>query len=210
MLGLIGKKIGMTQIFNEDGALTPVTVIEVEKNVIVGKREKSKNGYDAVIMGAVKAKVKRLTKPVLGQFAKKMEPRKMIKEFRNLDFSGKELNVGDEFGVEVFEGIDFVDVSGLSKGKGFQGVIKRHGFSGGRKTHGSKFHRVGGSTGMAAWPSRVIKGTKMAGHMGNENVTIQNLKVVRVDTEKQILLVKGAIPGAAKSYVVVLKSKKKA
>jgi len=210
MLGLIGKKVGMTQIFSDDGTLTPVTVIEVAKNVVIGMREKSKNGYDAVIMGAVKTKEKRLTKPVLGQFAEKMEPKKIIKEFRNFDKTFKELNVGDELGVEVFEGIKFVDISGLSKGKGFQGVMKRHGFHGGRKTHGSKFHRTAGSTGMAAWPSRVIKGTKMAGHMGNEKVTVQNLKVVRVDAEKQILLVKGSIPGASKSYVVVLKSKKKA
>jgi large subunit ribosomal protein L3 len=193
MLGLIGKKVGMTQIFSDDGTLTPVTVIEVAKNVVIGMREKSKNGYDAVIMGAVKTKEKRLTKPVLGQFAEKMEPKKIIKEFRNLDKTFKELNVGDELGVEVFEGI-----------------MKRHGFHGGNKTHGSKFHRTAGSTGMAAWPSRVIKGTKMAGHMGNEKVTVQNLKVVRVDAEKQILLVKGSIPGASKSYVVVLKSKKKA
>jgi large subunit ribosomal protein L3 len=210
MLGLIGRKAGMTQVFNEDGTLTPVTVIEVEKNVILGQREKIKNGYDAVITGAVKTKEKRLTKPVLGQFKEKIEPRKMIKEYRDPDKLLKELNIGDEYGVELFEGINFVDVKGLSKGKGFQGVMKRHGFGGGRKTHGSKFHRANGSTGMAAWPSRVIKGTRMPGHMGNEKNTVHNLKIVRIDSEKQILLVKGAVPGARKSYVVILKAKKKA
>jgi large subunit ribosomal protein L3 len=210
MLGLIGKKVGMTQVFNEDGTITPVTVIEVEKNVVLGQREKSKNGYDAVITGAVKTKEKRLTKTVLGQFKDKIEPRKLIREFRDPDNALKDLNIGDEFGVELFEGISFVDVKGLSKGKGFQGVMKRHGFGGGRKTHGSKFHRANGSTGMAAWPSRVIRGTKMPGHMGNEKTTVQNLKIVRIDKEKQLLLVKGAVPGARKSMVLILKSKKRA
>lgn len=210
MFGLIGKKVGMTQLFNEDGTITPVTVIEVEKNVVLGQRDKIKNGYDAVITGAVKTKEKRLNKPLLGQFKDKTEPRKVIKEYRDPGKELKDLNIGDEFGVELLEGIKFVDIKGVSKGKGFQGVMKRHGFGGGRKTHGSKFHRANGSTGMAAWPSRVIKGTKMPGHMGNEKNTVQNLKVVRIDAEKQLLLVKGSVPGAKKSIVLVLKSRKKA
>lgn len=192
MVGLIGKKVGMTQIFNETGHLVPVTVLKIEPNVVVARRTLERDGYSAVVLGANVQKESRLSKPVLGQFKDGIRPRRDVFEFRDFE---KECAVGDELGLDLFSEIGYVDVTGISKGKGFQGVIKRHNFGGGRKTHGSKFHRANGSTGMAAYPSKVIKGTKMAGRMGGERSTVLNLQVVRVDAENQLLLVKGAIPG---------------
>ncbi|OQY35204.1 MAG: 50S ribosomal protein L3 [Spirochaetaceae bacterium 4572_59] len=206
MIGLIGKKAGMTQVFDEEGTLTPVTVIEVEPNVVVASRTLEKDGYNAVVLGSVEMKSSNVTKPYAGQFKNDVTPKKHVIEIRDFE---KECNVGDSFGVELIENLVYVDVVGTSKGKGFQGVMKRHNFSGGRATHGSKFHRVGGSTGMAAYPSKVIKGTKMAGRMGGEKKTVQNLEVVRVDAEKKIVLVKGAIPGTKNSIVLVRTAKKK-
>lgn len=206
MIGLIGKKAGMTQVFDEEGTLTPVTVIKVEPNVVVANRTLDKDGYSAVVLGSVEMKSSNVTKPYAGQFKDDVTPKKHIIEIRDFE---KECNVGDSFGVELMENLVYVDVVGTSKGKGFQGVMKRHNFSGGRATHGSKFHRVGGSTGMAAYPSKVIKGTKMAGRMGGEKKTVQNLEVVRVDAEKKIVLVKGAIPGTKNSIVLVRTAKKK-
>ncbi|MEJ2663179.1 MAG: 50S ribosomal protein L3 [Spirochaetia bacterium] len=206
MIGLMGKKIGMTQVFDEDGSLIPVTVIQIMPNLVVGQRTKEKHGYSATILGAFTAKKKKLLKPVAGQFAKDMEPVKLLREFR--DFS-HECKIGDKLGVEIFENIRFVDVIGNSKGKGYQGVMRRHGFGGGTKTHGSKFHRAGGSTGQAAWPSKVLKGTKMAGRMGNTKKTMQNLRVIKVDKEKEILLVNGAVPGAPNNTVIVTDAFKK-
>jgi large subunit ribosomal protein L3 len=206
MIGLIGKKAGMTQVFDEDGTLTPVTVIKVEPNVVVANRTVEKDGYNAVVLGSVEMKSSHVTKPYAGQFKEDLTPKKHIMEIRDFE---KECNVGDSFGVELIENLVYVDVVGTSKGKGFQGVMKRHNFSGGRATHGSKFHRANGSTGMAAWPSKVIKGTKMAGRMGGEKKTIQNLEIVRVDAEKKIVLVKGAVPGTKDSIVLVRKAKKK-
>lgn len=206
MIGLIGKKRGMTQIFDDMGELTPVTVIEVEPNVVIAQREESKDGYKAVVLGAVDQRPARVTKPVAGQFKDGLAPKKHIVEIRDFD---KECAVGDSFGVELFDEFRFVDVVGTSKGKGFQGVMKRHNFGGGRKTHGSKFHRAPGSTGMAAWPSKVIKGTKMPGRMGGERRTVQNLRIVRVDHDKNVLLVKGAVPGNRDSFVVVRMAKKR-
>jgi len=207
MLGLIGKKVGMTQVFDELGELMPVTVIKVEPNLVVDERTLDKNGYSAVLLGATDAKPTRVTAPVLGQFKKnELDPKRHLVEMRDFD---RECAIGDTLGVEVFENSAFVDVTGTSKGKGFQGVMKRHGFGGGRKTHGSKFHRGNGSTGMAAWPSRVIKGTKMAGRVGGVKRTAQNLRVVSVDAERQMMLVSGAVPGARDGYVIVQTSKKK-
>lgn len=206
MIGLIGKKVGMTQIFDEDGILTPVTVIEVEPNVVLDQREEEKHGYSAVVLGALEKKASRVSKPVAGQFKEGTSPKKHIVEFR--DFS-KECAVGDSLGLELFNDLRFVDVVGTSKGKGFQGVIKRHNFGGGRATHGSKFHRANGSTGMAAWPSKVIKGTKMPGRMGGERSTVQNLRVVRIDQDKNVILVKGAVPGSRDSVVIVRQAKKR-
>jgi len=207
MFGLIGKKVGMTQVFNDFGELVPVTVIKIEPNVVVEQRTPERNGYSAVVLGSLDVKVSRLTKPRLGQFEKHgLDPRRYVVEIRDFD---RECAIGDSLGVDLFTDAGFVDVTGTSKGKGYQGVMKRHGFSGGRKTHGSKFHRANGSTGMAAWPSRVIKGTKMPGRMGGVQRTVQNLRIVGVDAERQTLLVGGAVPGTSEGYVVVKTSKKK-
>ena len=206
MLGLIGKKVGMTQVFDESGVLTPVTVISFEENVIVGERTQEKNGYSAHIVGSVAMKQNRVKKPYAGQFADGISPKKQLMEFRDSDLT---YAVGESYGVEIFEDIQYVDVMGTSKGKGYQGVMRRHGFGGGRKTHGSKFHRGLGGTGMAAWPAKVMKGTKMPGRMGGVQSTVQNLEVVKVDAEKQVLLVKGAVPGTRNSIVVVRDAKKK-
>lgn len=206
MLGLIGKKVGMTQVFDDRGVLTPVTVIKIEDNVVVSERTAQKNGYSACVIGAVDAKANRVSKPYAGQFKDVCEPKKCLMEMTDFD---REVSIGDVLGVDIFQDIAFVDVEGTSKGKGYQGAMKRHNFSGGRATHGSKFHRGLGGTGMAATPSRVFKGTKMPGRMGGEKTTIQNLRVVKVDAEKKVLMVKGAIPGPRQSIVIVKKSKKK-
>jgi large subunit ribosomal protein L3 len=205
MLSLIGKKVGMTQVFDEYGVLTPVTVVKVEENVVIANKSIEKDGYEAVVLGSIDKKEKHTTKPVAGQFKEGVSPKRKIVEVRDFD---KECAVGDTFGVELIGGIEYVDVIGTSKGKGYQGVMKRHNFGGGRKTHGSKFHRANGSTGMAAYPAKVIKGTKMAGRMGGERKTVQNLQVVKVDTERQVLLIKGAVPGTKDSFVIVRKAKK--
>ena len=205
MISLIGKKVGMTQVFNENGELVPVTVVKFESNVVVAQREAAKDGYDAVVMGTIETKESKVTKPVAGQF-KDVTPQKHVMEFRGFD---KECAVGDSFGVELLDGISFVDVTGTSKGKGYQGVMKRHGFGGGRATHGSKFHREAGGTGMATYPGRVIKNTKMAGRMGSDKKTVQNLEIVKVDAEMQIALIKGAVPGKRGGLVVVRNAKKK-
>ncbi len=206
MLGLIGRKVGMTQVFDERGILTPVTVIKIEENVVVGERNEEKNGYTAKLIGAVDRKAKHVTKPYGGQFGDKITPKAVLREMRDFE---NDIPVGDSFGVELFKGFTFVDIEGISKGKGYQGVMKRHGFGGGRSTHGSKFHRGLGGTGMAATPSRTFKGTKMPGRMGGVKTSVQNLRVVSVDEEKQVLMVKGAVPGPNKGMVVVKKAKKK-
>lgn len=206
MLGLIGKKIGMTQVFDAQGRLTPVTVIKIEGNVVVADRTEEKNGYSAVVLGSVDKKKSTTTKPYAGQFKEICDPKQYLAEIRDFDSDAK---IGDVLGVDIFKDINFVDVTGTSKGKGFQGVVKRYGFGGGRASHGSKFHRDIGGTGQSASPSRVFKGRRMAGHMGNERTTVQNLKVVRVDEELQVLMVKGAIPGPAQSVVIVKKAIKK-
>ena len=205
MISLIGKKVGMTQVFSENGELVPVTVVKFESNIVVAQRETTKDGYEAVVMGTVETKESKVSKPVAGQF-KEVAPQKHVMEFRGFD---KECKVGDSFGVELLEGLSFVDVTGTSKGKGYQGVMKRHGFGGGRATHGSKFHREAGGTGMATYPGRVIKNTKMAGRMGNDKKTVQNLELVKVDAEMQIALIKGAVPGKRGGLVVVRNAKKK-
>jgi large subunit ribosomal protein L3 len=207
MLSLIGQKVGMTQVFDETGVLTPVTVIRVKPNVVVDQRTEERDGYTAVVLGTDEAKPSRLSKPVVGQFEKAgVAPQKLLMEFRNFDH---ECAVGDSLSVELLQDAAFVDVSGTTKGKGYQGVMRRHGFSGGRKTHGSKFHRANGATGMAATPSRTIRGTKMAGRMGADRRTVQNLRVVKVDAEKGAILVRGAVPGVRDGYLVVSTARKK-
>ncbi|MBN2619388.1 MAG: 50S ribosomal protein L3 [Spirochaetales bacterium] len=205
MISLIGKKVGMTQVFNEKGELVPVTVVKFESNVVVAQRETAKDGYDAVVIGTVETKESKLSKPVAGQF-KEVQPQRHVMEFRGFE---KELKVGDSFGVELLDGISFVDVTGTSKGKGYAGVMKKHGFGGGRATHGSKFHREAGGTGMATTPGRVIRNTKMAGRMGSDKKTVQNLELIKVDTELQVALIKGAVPGKRGGLVVVRNAKKK-
>ena len=206
MIGLIGKKVGMTQVFDEKGILTPVTVIEVQPNTVVAERTKEKSGYSAVVLGAEDVRESRISKPYRGQFKGEISPKRYLVEIEDFDH---EYALGGVVGLDVFDGIRFVDVRGKSKGKGFQGVMKLHGFHGGRKTHGSKFHRAHGSTGQNTYPGHVFKGTKMAGRMGGEKVTIQNLEIVRIDKEKQVLLVKGAVPGAKDGMVLVTYSRKK-
>lgn len=206
MVGLIGKKLGMTQVFDEAGALTPVTVIKIDENVVVGNRTVEKNGYNACILGSIDKKSKGATKPYAGQFPDGITPKKFLKEMRDFD---QDLEIGSTVGLELLQDIAYVDVIGTSKGKGYQGVMKRHGFSGGRKTHGSKFHRGLGSTGMAAWPSKVHKGSKMPGRMGNTRVSAMNLRVVKIDVDKKVLLVKGAVPGVPNGMVLVRNAKKK-
>ena len=206
MLGLIGKKLGMTQVFDDNGRLTPVTVIKIEDNVVIENRTMEKNGYSSCVLGSFDKKRSQTTKPYAGQFSNVCEQKKTLVEMRDFD---KEAAVGEVLKVDVFKDVLFVDVVGTSKGKGFQGGMKRHGFAGGRATHGSKFHRDIGGTAMSSSPSRTFKGKRMAGRMGTDKVTVQNLRVVRVDEQMQVLLVKGAIPGPAQSIVIVKKAKKK-
>lgn len=204
---LVGKKIGMTQIFDEEGTVTPVSVIEVEPNVVVQKKTIETDGYNAVQVATGVVKAKKLNKPEKGHFDKSgVEYRRHVSEFRTDDVNN--YNIGDEIKVDVFEVAEHVDVTGTSKGKGTQGVIKRHNFGRGRETHGSKFHRMPGGMGAASYPGRVWKNHRMAGKMGNEKVTVQNLEIVRIDTDKNLILVKGAIPGNKKGTVKIKSSVK--
>jgi large subunit ribosomal protein L3 len=200
MLGLLAKKVGMTQIFDADGNLSPVTVLRVDPNVVISHKTEEKNGYKAVVVGVDDAKKSRVTKPYAGEFPENIAPKKRLRELRDFE---KEVKVGDSLGVEVLEGVRYVDVSGVSKGKGFQGVVKRYGFGGGRKTHGSKFHREPGSTGQSTYPGKTFKNTKLPGRMGREKVTVLSLRVVKLDTEKQLILVRGSVPGINKGLVFV-------
>ncbi|MCL1818036.1 MAG: 50S ribosomal protein L3 [Spirochaetaceae bacterium] len=206
MIGLIGKKVGMTQVFDDSGILTPVTVIRVEPNTVVAERTKEKCGYSAVVLGAEDVRENRVSRPYRGQFKGDVSPKRYLVEIA--DFDG-EYALGGLLGLDVFEGCRYVDVRGKSKGKGFQGVMRRYGFGGGRATHGSKFHRAPGSTGQHTYPGHVFKGAQMPGRMGGEKVTVQNLEIVRIDKEKQVLLVKGAVPGANDGMVLVTYSRKK-
>jgi len=203
--GIIGKKIGMTQVYAEDGRAIPVTVIQAGPCVVVQRKSKAKDGYSSVQLGLVEdRKVKRVTKAMKGHFDKAgLPPCRVLREFRVED--GAEHKVGDKVSVELFAPGDVVEIVGVSKGKGFQGVVKRHHFRGGAATHGSMFHRAPGGIGASAYPSRVIKGLRGAGHMGDERVTTKNLTVVRVDAGKNTLVVKGSVPGAGGGYVVIRK-----
>ena len=203
--GIIGKKVGMTQVYAEDGRAIPATVIEAGPCVVVQRKSKEKDGYAAVQVGLVERRaVKHVSKPMKGHFGKAgLPPCRVLREFRVEAES--EVKVGDKISVDMFTAGDEINVTGISKGKGFQGVVKRHHFRGGAATHGSMFHRAPGSIGASAFPSRVIKGMRAAGHMGSERVTIRNVKVVRVDAGSNILVVRGSIPGAGGSYVVIRK-----
>ena len=204
---IIAKKIGMTQIFAENGLLIPVTVLEAGPCVVTQKKTVENDGYEAIQVGFGEVKVNKVIKPMKGHFDKAgVEPKKVLKEFRLDDTSNYE--VGAEIKADVFAAGDKVDVTGVSKGHGYQGPIKRHGQSRGPMAHGSKYHRHAGSNGSCSTPSRVFKGKKMPGHMGGKKVTTQNLEVVRVDAEKNLLLVKGAVPGPKKSLVTIKESVK--
>ena len=206
---ILGKKIGMTQIF-EDEKLVPVTVIEAGPNFVVQKKSDDKDDYNAITLAYDDKKEKNTIKPEMGLFKKAgVTPKRFLKEFKVEDLAAFEL--GQEINVDVFEGIEFVDISGTSKGKGTAGVMKRHNFGGNRASHGvSRNHRLGGSNaGGAASNSNVPKGKKMAGRLGNEQVTVQNLKLVKYDAENNLLLVKGAVPGPKNGYLIIKKSVKK-
>jgi large subunit ribosomal protein L3 len=199
---IVAKKIGMTQIFGDKGELIPVTVLEAGPCVVVQKKTLENDGYAAVQVGFGKIRLKSVNKPRKGHFDKmKVDPQKALKELK-LDTSAQ-YNVGDEIKADMFTAGDRVDVSGVSKGKGFQGAIKRFGQHRGPMTHGSKYHRGLGSMGSGTTPGRVKKGKHMPGHMGHKNVTIQNLVVIRADAEKNVLLLKGPIPGPKGSIVLV-------
>ncbi len=205
---IIAKKIGMTQVFADNGLLIPVTVLEAGPCVVVQKKTVDNDGYDAIQVGFGEVKAKKLNKPMKGQFDKAgVEAKKVLKEFRLDDTSAYE--VGSEIKADVFAAGDKVDVTGTSKGKGYQGPIKRHGQSRGPMAHGSKFHRAVGSLSSATTPGKVKKGKKMAGQMGSVRVTVQNLEIVKADAEKNLLLIKGAVPGN-KGTVVVIKDSVKA
>ena len=208
MKTLIGKKVGMTQIFDEKGNVVPVTVIEAGPCSVVQVKSVETDGYDAIQLGFGAVKEYKVNKPVKGHFAKaKVTPMKHLREFRVSDVSS--VKVGDEIKVDTFVAGESVDIQGITKGKGFQGVIKRHGQSRGPMGHGSMYHRRPGSMGSTSTPGRVFKGKKLPGHMGRVTITIQNLDVVRVDMDKNVILVKGSVPGP-KGAILKVKSAVKA
>ncbi|MDR0760105.1 MAG: 50S ribosomal protein L3 [Treponema sp.] len=206
MLGLLAKKVGMTQIFDDNGNLVPVSVIRIDPNIVIARKTPEKDGYSAVVVGVDALKQGKASKPYAGQFPEGIAPKKRIKEFRDFE---KECAIGDSLGAELFEGVRYVDVAGVSKGKGFQGVVKRWGFGGGRRTHGSKFHREPGSTGQSTYPGRTFKNVKLPGHMGREKTTVLSLRVIKLDVENQLVMVCGAVPGINKGIVVVRAAVKK-
>lgn len=205
--GIIGKKVGMTQVFAADGTVTPVTVIKAGPCVVVQKKTVNTDGYDAVQLGMVEERPPRkVNKPTEGHFKKAgIPPTRILREVR-VEASEDSTNVGDKVLVDIFNEDDLVEIIGKSKGRGFAGFIKRHGFGGGRATHGSMFHRAPGGIGASAYPSRVYKGTKMAGHMGNAQKTVKNLRVAAVDTENNLLMIHGAVPGPNGAYVLIKKA----
>lgn len=204
---ILGRKLGMTQIFNEAGKVVPVTVIQAGPCVVLQKKTVETDGYDAIKVGFEDIREKLVNKPDKGQFAKaNAKLKRFVKELRLEDVSGYE--VGNEIKADVFNVGEKIDITGTSKGKGFQGVIKRWHSSRGPETHGSKFHRAVGSMGASSFPSRTFKGKKLPGHMGNKKSTMLNLEVVRVDLERNLLLVKGAVPGPKKGLVIIRDSVK--
>lgn len=213
-VGIIGRKIGMTQIFNEDGVVIPVTVVEAGPCYILEQKNQDKHGYDSVLLGYQDKKYKHVNKPEKGFYDKlnaevkeTVLPKKVLKEFR-LE-TKEEFNIGDQVKVDIFAEGDFIDVQAKSKGRGFAGAIKRHNFHRGPMGHGSRYHRRPGSMGGCADPGKVFKGKKLPGQYGSKPITIQNLKVVKVDMEENLLLVKGAIPGPTNGVVYINRAVKK-
>ena len=206
MKGILGRKVGMTEVFTKDGKLIPVTVVSVEPNVVTQIKTKETDGYDAIQLATVEKKEKHATKATVGH-AKKANttPKRFLKEIRNVEGT---YNLGDTIDASVFEAGEYVDVTGTSKGKGFTGVIKRHNQSRGPETHGSRYHRRPGSMGTMR-PMRVMKGKKLSGHMGVETVTIQNLEIIEVNVAENYILVSGSVPGAKNSLVLIKSAVKK-
>lgn len=210
-MGLVGKKIGMSRIYKEgNGSVVPVTVVKAGPCYITELKKTSDNGYTAVQIGFEEVTEKKLNKPVLGNFKKAgLPPMRILKEVRlNDDGEIADFNVGQKLTVEIFKEGEYIDVTGTSIGKGFQGVMKRHNFRGGPRTHGSMSHRAPGSIG-GTDPARVLKGKRMAGQMGNRRVTVQNLQIVKIMPEENILLIKGQVPGPSNGYIVIRKALKK-
>ena len=205
--GIIGKKLGMTQIFHEEGGVVPVTVVQAGPCKVVQIKTPSRDKYAAIQLGFEERDLKRVKKPLQGHFTKAQVPAfRYLKEFRVADADS--FQVGQEITVEEFKVGDRVDVTGVSKGKGFMGVVKRWGFRGGRATHGSMFHRAPGSIGASSYPSRVWPGQKMGGHMGDQTTTLQDLEVIDVRPRQNLLLIKGAVPGGAKGLLFIRQAKK--
>jgi large subunit ribosomal protein L3 len=192
MKQLMGRKVGMTRVFDETGLEIPVTVIEVQPHAVIGHRTEDDNGYQAVIVGIEENTRQRIPRQIKGQFPDGVTPKRLIREVQ----TEQDYEVGATFDAGILAPGEAIKIAGTSRGHGFSGVIKRHGFSGGPSTHGSMNHRLPGSTGQSAWPSRVIKGTKGAGQMGNTRCTVKGLRVVEVDPERNLLVVSGAVPGA--------------
>lgn len=202
MKSIMGKKIGMTQVFTETGEVVPVTVVQAGPMKVVQVKTEERDGYNAIQLGFEDIKEKALNKPEKGHFEKaEVEYKRYLQEVR-VD-NVEEFEVGQEITLDIFEDGDKIDVTGVSKGKGTQGPIKRHNYSRGPESHGSRYHRAGGARSAAAYPGRVFKGTKGMGRMGNERVTVQNLEIVKVDADKGVLLIKGAIPGPKKALVTI-------
>jgi len=204
--GVIGKKIGMTQLFAPDGTVHPATVLKAGPCVVSQVKTAAKDGYEAVQLGLVEAKPHKENKPTEGHFKKAgVPPARVIREVK-LKAGGDPLKAGDQVNVSMFVDGERVDIIGTSRGKGFQGVVKRHHFKGGRMSHGSMFHRAPGSIGASSYPSRVVKGMRMGGHMGDKQITVRNVKVIRVDTENNLLLLEGSVPGGPNAIVVIRKA----
>ena len=208
MKGLIGKKLGMTSIYDDNGAAVPVTVLEVGPCVVVQRKDQARDGYSAVQLGYAEQKEQRLNKPKLGHYKKAgVEAKRVLREFRVT--ADTDVAIGDVVDVSAFEEVNFVDVVATGKGRGFQGVVKRYDFGGGRASHGGGWLRRTGSIGMCEFPGRVFKGKKMPGHMGSKRVTTQNLRVMQVRADENLILVKGSIPGANGGIVTVKEALKK-
>jgi large subunit ribosomal protein L3 len=208
MEGILGKKLGMTQIYAEDGTAVPVTVIQAGPCLVVQRKTADKDGYDAVQVGFVEDRpAKKVGRPREGHFKKAgVAPTRRVAEFPLGE--GEDLNPGDSINASIFAEKEWVDVIGTSKGKGYQGVMKRHGFAGGRSSHGSMFHRAPGSIGASAFPSRVFPGMRAGGRMGGERVTAKNLQVVKVDAEQNLIYVRGAVPGPKSGYLQIRRAKR--
>lgn len=204
--GLIGKKVGMTQLFTADGTVLPVTVLKAGPCVVVQAKTVQTDGYESVQLGLVEGKPTKENKPSQGHFKKAGVPATRIRREVALKAGGDPVKPGDQVNVAIFADGDRVDVIGTSRGKGFQGVVKRHHFAGGAASHGSMFHRAPGSIGASSYPSRVVKGMRMGGHMGSARVTVRNLKVVRSDADNNLLLVEGSVPGGPNAIVVIRKA----